>query len=142
LKKKITSEITQDFPKNFIGISSHFKDIQIAWSLGDGANLHFVKTDDFISKGKTPEKTFNFSMFQYFDEQNINHYLIANKTRKKDAILFPKYKAVDFIYISNLPLEQLSSLTNKISKSKMIIGSFMLPLNSQNSKMFKKMFEE
>ncbi len=138
MKKKLNLNIKSEFPDKFIGISSHFKDIQIAWTINNIMNFNFVKTTDFIKKHKKSDISYNFSLFQYSDEQ-IRHYLIANKN--KDTILFPQYKTIDYIYISNLPTEKLNLFVNKISKSKMIIGSFIMPANTI-SKTLEELFEE
>ena len=140
MKKKIKFSSISDFPKNFIGISSHFKDIQVVWSLNNLTELNFSKAEDFQKKIKGSETVFHFSMFRYIDDQNIKHYLITNKNN--DAILFPKYKTIDYIFISNVSVEKLNTIINNISKSKMIIGNFILPVNNLISKTFKELFED
>lgn len=140
MKKKLKLNSESDFPKNFIGISSHYKDIQIVWSLNNIARLNFTKTNDFSKEIKNSKDTFHFSMFLFIDENNIKHFFIANKT--KEAVLFPKYKTIDYFYISNLPFEKLNLLVKDISKSKMVSGSFILPTDKLISNTFKEIFEE
>jgi len=140
LKKKIKLNSESDFPKNFIGISSHYKDIQIVWSLNNIARLNFTKTNDFSKEIKNSKDTFHFSMFLFIDENNIKHFFIANKA--EEAVLFPKYKTIDYFYISNLPFEKLNLLVKDISKSKMVSGSFILPTDKLISNTFKEIFEE
>jgi len=140
LKKKIKVSSISDFPKNFIGISSHFKEIQVAWSINNLTKLNFSKTEDFHKEIKGTDAVFHFSMFRYIDDQNFKHYLITNKNN--DAILFPRYKTIDYIFISNVTDEKLKTIINTISKSKMIIGSFILPVNNLISKTFKDLFED
>ena len=138
MKKKLTLNITQDIPTDFVGIASHFKDIQIVWSVNKLTGLNFTKTDDLQIKIK--QTAFRFSMFQYLDEQNIKHFLISNKN--KEAILFQKFKTIDFLYVTNSPIEQLKTFVNKISASKMITGSFILPADKIILRKFNKLFEE
>lgn len=140
MKKKIKLSSESDFPKNFIGISSHFKDIQIVWSINNLAGLNFTKTDDFLKEIKNSKDIFHFSMFRFVDENNFKHILITNKT--KEAILFPKYKTIDYFYISNLSFEKLNLLVKNISQSKMVSGSFILPSDKLISKTFEELFEE
>ena len=138
MKKKLKLNITQNIPKNFIGIASHFKDIQVVWSINKLTGLNFTKTDDIRIGIK--KNVFQFSMFQYFDEQNIKHFFISNKNN--EAILFQKFKTIDFLYVTNSPTEQLKSFVNKVSASTMITGSFILPADKIISKVFTELFEE
>jgi len=138
LKKKLTLNITQNIPTNFVGIASHFKDIQIVWSVNKITGLNFTKTDDL--QIKIEQTVFRFSMFQYLDEQNISHFLISNKN--KETILFQKFKTIDFLYVTNSPIEQLKIFVNKISASKMITGSFILSADKIILKKFTELFEE
>ena len=139
MKKRIKLETTSEFPKNFIGISSHFKDIQVVWSFNNLLGLKFTKTEDFLKKIKKSETTFHFSSFLYTDNQNFKHYLIANKNN--ETILFPKYKTIDFIYISDISDKQLKTVIQTISVSDKIIGNFLLPTENL-IKIFKSLFEE
>ncbi|MCF6184429.1 MAG: IPExxxVDY family protein [Bacteroidales bacterium] len=140
MKKKIKLTSVSDFPKSFIGISSHFKDFQVVWSVNNLTGYNFAKTEDFIKKIKNTEIVFHFSLFKFLDESNYIHFIIANKN--KDAALFPKYKTIDFIYITNSPDEEKHSFIKIISKSKMINGSFNLPTDKLIIKTFRELFEE
>ncbi len=138
MKKKLKLNITQNIPEKFVGIASHFKDIQVVWSINKLTGLNFTKTDDIRIDIK--ERVFQFSMFRYFDEENNKHFFIANKNN--ETVLFQKFKTIDFLYVTNASPEQLRIFVNKISASKMISGSFILPADKTISKTFTKLFEE
>lgn len=140
MKKKIKISSVSEFPKKFIGISSHFKDIQVVWSLNNLTGFNFSKSDDFIKIILNPKKQLKFSLFEYTDEQNNKHFLIANKN--KDAILFPKFNTIDYIYITNSAIENLSIFNSKLYKSKMIIGHFILHTDKIISSALNQLFEE
>ncbi len=139
MKKKIKLNTVSEFPKNFIGIASHHKEIRVVWLLNNLTGLSFSKTNDFVKETKGAKSNQKFSMFQFTEEQN-NYFLIANKNN--ETFLFPKYKTIDYIFISNLASEKLSEISSGLSKSEIIIGNFILPADKLISDTLRKLFED
>ncbi len=140
MKKKIKFTSVSDFPKNFIGISSHFKDVQIVWSVNNLIDFDFIKTEDFTLLHKKEKTIQHFSVFYFVDNQGLKHFLVSNKN--KNTVLFPKIKNIDFLFISQYPVEYLKKILPLLASSKMINGAFILGSEIVISKTLSELFDE
>ncbi|NOZ36367.1 MAG: IPExxxVDY family protein [Chlorobi bacterium] len=140
MKKKIKLNSVFDFPKNFIGISSHFKDIQVVWTINNLIDFDFIKVEDFTLLNKKEKTIQSFSVFYFVDNKGLKHFLVSNKNQ--NTLLFPKIKNIDFILISQTPVEYLKKINSLLLHSKMITGAFLLPSDTIIAKTLSELFEE
>ncbi len=140
MKKKININSDSKFPENFIGISSHFKDIQVVWAVNKISGFNFSKTENLAQGTEKSNSSQQFSVFQYNDNQNVKHFIIANKNQK--TILFPEIKTIDYILISQCPTESLKNLIPSLLKSKIITGAFLLASDKIMEKKLSDLLEE
>ncbi len=139
MKKRVKLSSEPYFPKKIIGISSHFKDIQVAWALNNTLSLNLRKSKNF-RKQIQPDIFQEFSVFRYVDASDFSYFLISNKNT--GYFLTPKHKNFDFFLISNVPEKDLINVGKEILKSKMILGSFIISADSFILKAFNCFFEE
>ena len=140
MKKKIKLNSVSDFPKNFIGISSHFKAIRVVWTINNLIDFDFIKVEDFTLLNKKEKTIQSFPVFYFFDNQGLKHFLVSNKNQ--NTLLFPKIKNIDFILISQTSVESLKKINSLLLHSKMITGAFLLPSDTIIAKTLSELFEE
>jgi len=129
-------------PGIVIGISSLHADYKIAWSLNDILNINLSKVKDLSVQIKNNEKAeiFDFSLFSFENFEEDVFFLLSNKDKGK--ILSAKYKNIDFFLIINSESIQIQEMSQRITKSDFINGSFILQTDNVLKKIMNKLFED
>lgn len=136
--KKILIKKEGSFPAFIIGISSQYQDFQVAWAINNALKRNLSKAQSISIRYKRKEivETYSFSMFSYFDLDENYFYLITNK--ENEAVLYNKYKNIDFFLIVQSNEISLDEVIKKISKEDVVNGSFLIPVNN----VFKKIINQ
>ncbi len=129
--KKIILNKEPYIPEKIIGISSIYKDFQIAWSLNQIFQINLTKSSD-VELNRLNIREFNFfSRFSYYNQDDFFYLLIANKN--ESSFLSTKYKNIDFFLITNTTFE-IEIINKSISNQQFINGSFILEVDSSLKK--------
>jgi len=140
LKKiKLTQE--NSVPEFIIGISSQHYDFQVAWLINNvlGRSLSKSKSISIRLKKDNNISTYSFSLFSYSDLDNNFFYLLSNK--EELAILYPKYKNIDYFLIVKSNEISIDDVIKNIKGKDFIIGSFIIPVNNVFKKIITRVFE-
>jgi len=134
VKKRIKLTDKPDIPGKLIGIASHYKEYALVWAVNRITGFNFSKIEDLNFKGNI------FSVFKYTDKKDDTHLLLANKS--SNAILIPKYKTIDFFYISRKNESELKTIVSEFLKSDKINGSFILENDKLLINILTELFSE
>ncbi len=125
--KKYQLTFDPEYDYEMIGISSHHHDFRLAWNINKHLDFKLGSSmEPFQIKvtRKKVEELLNFTMFDYFDEQNkVNYYLIKNKEAGK--LLISECASIDyFLFIHEKEMADTDEILKKLRAVPSILAVF------------------
>lgn len=133
--KKIRLNIEYEIPAEIIGISSSYKDFQIAWTINNSFNISLVKFKEIPVKRKNIPELLYFSVFSFVNYGENDFFLVSNKYNGIN--LYSKLKNIDFFLIIKSEHHSNNDILKKLNNSNFIIGCFKIQTNNSLKKIFQ-----
>jgi hypothetical protein len=111
MKKIVTESDSIDF--YYLGVNSTAKDILLITKINAELDFHFFYSSNLkvqIRKDELEE----FNVFKNADFEESDQKIVILEAKNQNVFLFPKMKQMDYLIISNFPIQSLKSTLNQI----------------------------
>jgi hypothetical protein len=133
---KLTLDWCDDELFNFllIGIASHSKDYKLCYNINKYLNFDFCRTTNDYSI-TIKEENFSFPMYEYIDDENLlEFYLFANKS--KNGYLIKEFKNIDYLFMikGNIDIVEVNEYIDKLKEVNGVLTAFPINIDELKSK--------
>jgi hypothetical protein len=111
MKKIVTESESMDF--YYLGVSSTAKDILLITKINAELDYQFFYSTNLkvqISKDELEE----FNVFKNADFEESDQKIAIVEAKNQNVFLFPKLKQMDYLIVSNFPIQNLKATLNQI----------------------------
>ena len=111
MKKIVTESESMDF--YYLGVSSTAKDILLITKINAELDYQFFYSTNLkvqISKDELEE----FNVFKNADFEESDQKIAIVEAKNQNVFLFPKMKQMDYLIVSNFPIQNLKATLNQI----------------------------
>jgi hypothetical protein len=136
MKKIVTESESMDF--YYLGVSSTAKDILLITKINAELDYQFFYSTNLkvqISKDELEE----FNVFKNADFEESDQKIAIVEAKNQNVFLFPKMKQMDYLIVSNFPIQNLKATLNQIQVVN-IVFDVDLKILKERTKDIEKLF--
>ncbi len=136
MKKIVTESESMDF--YYLGVSSTAKDILLITKINAELDYQFFYSTNLkvqISKDELEE----FNVFKNSDFEESDQKIAIVEAKNQNVFLFPKMKQMDYLIVSNFPIQNLKATLNQIQVVN-IVFDVDLKILKERTKDIEKLF--